>query len=615
MLALCALMFGATVSVARPDDADAFVIRNARIFDGTGAPAFPGEVLVRGDTIVAIARRVERPRGAEVIDARGMTLLPGLHDLHTHLRSPGYDAPEDLGKAYAGQLLRGITTVNDYSVSAEMLAPIREMTGTAGTIPAPHLNLAIRTGVPGGHGTEYGWGDFFTMKAATPRAAHLVMARALPYKPDVIKVFADGWRYDRDPDLNSMNRATLAAIVFDAHAAGIPVVTHTVTLEGAKIAAAAGVDSLVHGVGDALVDDELIALMKRNGTAYVATMVVYEPQQTRKFSAGEWASLSPPEQARERARLARPSEPVAEYDAERWSILQTNVRRIHAAGIDIGIGTDSGIGGVYHGPAAIREIGLLTTLGFTPAQAIVAATRTSARIMHVDDKVGTIAPGMRADMILVDGKPDQTIEDLWNVERVWVSGREAPLRELRKRLENRAMTPLPFHRMEGPIYSGARPDGRSDLDTLPVDASDRGADHSHLDVAHPGTSEDSASPAFALARFGASARPFAQWVLPLTRGGIQLADASGFTGIAFKARGAGDYRLRIESYGIDGSDWFGAGFKATGDSREIFIPFAQFESGNEDIALDLAKLRALRFELRGSPGGTAWLELSDVRFY
>jgi imidazolonepropionase-like amidohydrolase len=87
---------------------------------------------------------------------------------------------------------------------------------------------------------------------------------------------------------------------------GIPVVTHTVTVEGAKVAAAAGVDALGHGIGDALVDDELIALMKANGTAYVPTMVVFEPQQDRVLVPAELGRLAPPERAREEPRQGRP---------------------------------------------------------------------------------------------------------------------------------------------------------------------------------------------------------------------------------------------------------------------------------------------------------------------
>ena len=110
------------------------------------------------------------PRGSRIVDARGLTLIPGLHDLHTHLRAPGFDAPDDLPKAYAGYLVNGVTSVNEFSLSPEMLAPVREMTAP-GRVAAPNLQLAARLGVPGGHGTEYGWGRSFTLEAATPRAA------------------------------------------------------------------------------------------------------------------------------------------------------------------------------------------------------------------------------------------------------------------------------------------------------------------------------------------------------------------------------------------------------------------------------------------------------------
>ncbi|CAN5441334.1 hypothetical protein BH09PSE4_BH09PSE4_07980 [soil metagenome] len=610
ILILFAAMVATGTSQAREG---ATLIRGARIFDGTGAPATIGDVLIRGDRIVAVGRHVRAPHGAKIIDARGLTLIPGLHDLHTHLRSPAYDSPDDLGKSYAGYLTNGVTTVDDFSVSGEMLAPIREMTATGGPIVAPNLEMAIRLGVPGGHGTEYGWGAFFTLQAATPRAAHVAMATALPYKPNLIKVFADGWRYGRDSDLNSMNEPTLAAIVEDAHKAGLPVITHTVTLEGDKIAAAAGVDSVGHGVGDALVDDELIALMKKNHTAYIPTLVVYEPQQDRTFEPGEWKSFSPPERAVEERRMARPIEPILPYDAKRWAIMQENIRRLKAAGIPIGIGTDSGIEGVYHGPAALREIWWMTKLGFTPAEAIVAATRTSAAVLGQAADHGTIARGMRADLVLTGGRPDQDITDLWDVRRVFVAGREAPLAALRALKDGDAPTPLPVHKMAGPIDTGTRADGRTDLDTLPVESTDSGVDHSHLDFVRPDHGDERRL--FLVAHMGARAQPFAQLVLPLTRGAIQLADASGFTGVAFDARGAGDYDLLFDSYAINEDDWLKAAFTAGDTAHEVRIPFTAFKSRKEGTALDLTRLRALIVRLEGQPGGKAWLELRNVRFY
>ncbi|HYD37850.1 MAG TPA: amidohydrolase family protein [Allosphingosinicella sp.] len=600
------LLFSLSATAAT---AETLLIRGARIFDGTGARATIGNVLVRGDRIAAVGPRVRPPRRARIVDARGLTLIPGLHDLHAHLRAPGFDAPDDLPKAWAGYVVNGVTAVNEFSVSPEMLAPIRAMTAP-GQVPAPHLQLAVRLGVPGGHGTEYGWGRSFTLEAATPRAARQAMARALPYRPGVIKVFADGWRYGRSPSLNGMNQPTLAAIVERAHSAGIPVITHTVTLEGAKVAAAAGVDALGHGVGDALVDDALIALMKANRTAYIPTLVVYEPREGRAFLPAEWRRLRPPERAREEARTADRAGPAPQSEALRWTIMKENVRRLKAAGIRIGIGTDAGIGGVYHGSSTLREIGWLAKLGFTPSQALTAATKVSADILRQGGDHGRIAPGQRADLVLTGGRPDEAIADLHDVRRVFVAGREMPLERLTNQLADDRPSPLPVRRMTGTIHTGAGPAGRTDLDTLPVEGTDAGSDHSHLDLAQaPG------GRMLLMAGMGAAPRPFAELHLPLTRGAVELADARGFTGIAFEARGAGDYALLLNSYAIHPRGWFRASFEASGVRREIRIPFAAFASPLAKAELDTARLRALLFRLEGEPGGSAWLELGNVRFY
>ncbi|MGX7953415.1 amidohydrolase family protein [Tsuneonella sp. HG249] len=589
---------------------DRILIEGARVFDGTGAPARVADVLVEDERIVAVAADVPAPAGAQRVDGRGKTLIPGLHDLHTHIRSPAYEGPEDMAKAWAGYLLAGVTTIDDFSVSGEMIAPIRELVGQHG-FWAPNLNHAVRFGVNGGHGTEAGWGPFMTLETDTPRAAHQATPLALSYDPDLIKVFTDGWRYGRDPDLMSMNRETLSAIVADAHKAGKPVVTHTVTVAGAKVAAAAGVDALAHGIGDAVVDGDLIDLMRRSGTAYIATMAVYEPKEARVLARGEAALLNPGERAREAAMQVAGREETAPYNARRWAVLRENIRRLKKAKIPIGVGTDAGIGGTYHGSSAVRETIWLTRVGFKPAEALVAATQTSAAIIGQDDTHGTIRPGMRADLVLVDGQPDKRIDDLWNAKRVWVAGREAPLAALRVLRDNPGMTPLPAVVMPGAVMTGARADGRTDLGTLPVASTDPGIDHSHL-VAHR---DEKDARTFLAARMGAAPLPFVQWVLPLTRGPVLVADASKFTGVELTAKGIGNYRLVLESYGVEGRDSFAAPFAAGDKPTRLRLPFALFKSRDPGERLDLTQLRALRIQLSGETGGTATLELGDVRFY
>jgi hypothetical protein len=185
-----------------------------------------------------------------------------------------------------------------------------------------------------------------------------------------------------------------------------------------------------------------------------------------------------------------------------------------------------------------------------------------------------------------------------------------PLGRLARRLADERPSPLPLHRMAGPIHTGAGPAGRTDLDTLPVEGTDPGFDHSHLDLAHaPG------GRLFLMAGMGAAPKPFAELHLPLTRGAVQLADASGFSGLAFEARGAGNYVLLLNSYGIHPRSWFHASFEADDARREIRIPFSAFQSPHADARLDPARLRALLFRLEGEPGAGAWLELGNVRFY
>lgn len=413
-------------------DAVPTLITGAHVFDGSGRMAKRREVLIDGDRIVAVGRRVHVPAGATRIDASGMTLMPGLHDLHIHTRRGSFASPAALDDGYAPYLAAGVTTINEFSVAGPWLADIRARATTA---TVPQLNLAIRWGVPGGHGTESAATAEMTAQAVDPAAVAAAMPGLLAYRPDLFKVFADGWRYGDParPDRSSMDVATLRAITDGAHAAGIAVVTHTVTLAGARLAAAANVDAVVHGIGDALVDAATVRLMRAKHLAYVSTLVVYEPQQTRVLSPPELAMLRPADRSREQARAALPPEAIAAWDARRWATLRENIRRLHRGGIRIGIGTDAGIGGVYPGWATIREIRLLTELGFTPAQALNAATQVSAAIMGVAGDRGRIARGMRADLVLVGGRPDVRIEDLYDVRAVFVAGVAVPLEAERVR--------------------------------------------------------------------------------------------------------------------------------------------------------------------------------------
>ena len=423
------IRFLALLLVAPPLQAGTTLVTGARVFDGTGKPAKVRDVLIRNDRIVAVARAMKAPSGTVVIDARGLTLLPGLHDLHIHLSGGAASTPASLERGYAPYLAAGVTTVINFAVGP-VDVPVLKTLGPE--VHLPNMLLALRLGVPDGHGTENARTRAITTLVTTPAEVRAAMPVLLAAQPDLFKVFADGWRYGDParPDKPGMDLPTLLAIVDEAHRAKRKVVTHTVSLAGLRLAIDAGVDAVVHGTGDAIIDDATIRRMKARRTGYVATMVVYEPQQARELTARDLAMLRPAERLRENNRSLVPP-PIADWDARRWAILQDNLRRLHHAGVRIGIGTDAGITGVYHGWATLREIELFTKFGFTPRAALAAATSGSATIMGRRD-AGRIAVGQRADILLVGGRPDEDIADLYDTRRVFVGGKEIALDAERK---------------------------------------------------------------------------------------------------------------------------------------------------------------------------------------
>lgn len=590
----------------------AILIRGGRVVEGTGAPARAADVLLRGGRIEAVGPGLAAPPGARVIDASGQTLLPGLFDLHTHLTaSAATGVAGDWAKNLKAYLACGVTTVNDFAPYVEMYAPVRKLLAS-GRYPAPRVNMAVRFSTTGGHGTEAGWGDWMTFEANTPEQARAHMKTALSYKPDVIKVFTDGWRYGTAANLTSMNVETLTAIVQDAHAAGVKVFTHTVTADGAKIAAKAGVDALAHGIGDAEVDQELIDLLKASGTAYAPTLAVYETRQL-PVPARAQLVMDPDVRAAFGGRGATPPTPPAR--ARRWQHLLASVRRLHAAGVPVAAGTDAGMTGTFHGYATLHELELLVEAGLTPMQAIVAGTSASARALGVEGERGTIAPGKAADLVLVDGMPDRAIADLQKTARVFLNGAEIDIKALQAAIASPDPTPLPVSAAAAAVDDFERADGRTLLGTLRVNATDSGVDHSTM-LWMPVVRSGKDHSMLVTARLAAKERPWVRLELPLTPGGVELADVSKFTGVSFDVRGEGSHRLVLLPGGGKSRAPFAAPVAAGGQWQTVKVPFSELKSaGREDGVWTGKNLRIVGFELSGAPQSTVWLELDNIRFY
>lgn len=550
-----------------------------------------GRITAVGDTAL--------PRDAEVIQGEGFTLTPGLFDLHTHLMTANAAGiPADWTKHLAGYLMSGVTTVADLGGYGEAFEPRRALL-RSGAVVGPHIQMAYRITTPGGHGAEAGRPDIFSLEVLTAREGRAAIRETLPYKPDLIKIFTDGWRYGRAPEMTSMDPATLAATVDEAHKAGLPAITHTVTLARAKEAARAKVDILGHAVQDLPVDAELIALLRESGTVYTPTMAIYEPRGKAILDPLLKKVLEPA--AFERLKLTPAVAGGGSESTPRWDVLRANVTKLHAAGIPIGCGTDAGgaLGTTFHGWATQRELELLVGAGLTPVEAIKAATSVSARALRVADR-GSIAVGQAADLVLVRGDTAARIGDMANVARVWVAGREADLPGLEKLVASRERSPLAAVKAVALLDDFESADGRSRVGTRWENSTDPGHDRSKMLFQRVARAPGN----HALSMLGAMSQKDAPKIvlrLPLQPGNVSPVDAREFREIRFDVRGEGAYSLRFPAY--------------RGQAKAVpFEAGAGWRTVRIALPADRAELLSVEFEADRKAGDRVWLELDNLRF-
>ncbi|RDE06988.1 amidohydrolase family protein [Sphingomonas aracearum] len=582
LLAALPLLLGA--AAGSPAD-EVTAITGATIFDATGAAPHVGTVVIRGDRIVAVGQ-VTVPRGARVIDARGKALLPGFFDVHTHWTPAG--APATLPQIATSYVRSGVTTVNDFHEQPESYAPRRKW--LAG-IAAPHVNFAARISTPGGHGAD--WGDqATTIWINTPEAARAAIERLKPYKPDLIKAFTDGWRYGAGPDNSSMDEGTLKALVQASHAAGLKVLTHTVTVDRGAIAARAGIDGLGHGLQDRPIDPDSLKTIVQSGMAMAPTLAVYEPGKN---------GASPD-----------PSDPRVKSSLRKFGYALGNVKAMHAAGVPIALGTDAGMPGTPHGSSSLHEMELLVRAGLTPAQALIAGTATSAKVMNLDADRGTIQPGKRADIVLIDGRPWENIADVRKIASVLIDGRLVVGPGAPPLPAGNAATRLPSAPVAPLIDDFERADRRTALDTLRLEDTDGGISRSvEITQLVPRGTGHALQVA---ARLAIKQDATAGVSFPLTRGSVRPVTVRRYRALRFALKGTGSYTVRFIG---DGGEW-SAAVQGTRDWTEQTVPFSALQPVSSARRRGAPWTGEAIYEVeigaaRG-PGETLAFELDDLRF-
>ena len=392
------------------------VLTGATLIDGTGAAPVPdAAVVIDGDRITAAGPRaaLSWPADAEVIDARGRTLIPGLIDAHDHLASHGYGLATRFGleepastthlrtaRVLAETLAMGYTTVRD----AGGLDAGFKLAVEQGLIPGPRLVLALQIISPtGGIGDRVSPSGHDCCGAHDPLLPPCVANGPDPVRDvvrtmvragaDVIKTATTGGASSRPghgPLDAAFSLAEMEALVTESHALGRRVMCHALGGPGLRTALAAGVDSIEHGC---YLDEDatLLGQMAVQGTFFVPTLTVYVYHRE-----------SPAPHVRERA-VALHAHHVA------------SVRRALELGVPIAAGTDAG----GHGhPKNALELKYLVEAGLTPMQALRAATQWAAACLGLEGEVGTIEQGRLADLVLVGGDPLDDVTLLLDPARV-----------------------------------------------------------------------------------------------------------------------------------------------------------------------------------------------------
>jgi imidazolonepropionase-like amidohydrolase len=433
LFVLCLLLVG-TVAPARSQTA---LFEGGRLINGEGgAPIENAAFVVEGGRFTAVGRSGELalPAGAARFDLTGKTVIPALIDAHVHM---GYRKGLSFGPDnYTRENL--LDTLNRFAYYG--VAAILE-TGTARSDLAYQLRAEMPSGAlfrtagrgfgmpgagPGGPMRDSAYG------VTSEAEARMDVQELAAKKVDLIKIWVD----DRNGTVEKLRPDLYRAIIDEAHKHNIHVLAHIVDLADVKDLLRAGVDGFAHMIRDKDIDDELLGLLKARPNVFFQQTLwgerraIYgskpawldEPLLRETFSPREIELLG-------EEFSASPANPEAAQRARAMG--QVNLRntaRLNAAGVTLALGTDSGgvTGGQYFGLGTHIEMELqVTRAGLTPMQALVTGTRTSARILGLD-QLGTVAAGKSADFLVLNGNPLDNIANTRKISKVYLRGQEFP---------------------------------------------------------------------------------------------------------------------------------------------------------------------------------------------
>lgn len=390
------------------------LLHAGRLIDGLGnAPVTERTVVVEGNRIVAVERGYRAPEGSDrVVDLTGHTLMPGLIDMHVHLTSESSPSsaldrfrldPADhalrASKHARTTLHAGFTTVRD--LGGAVIPSLRDAI-EGGWVEGPRIFAAGKSiATTGGHAdpTNGARADLFDPPepadgvANGPMEAREAVRQRYKDGSDVIKITATGGVLSQAASGQNAQFMIdeIRAIVETAQDYGYHVAAHAHGTEGMRRAVLGGVTTIEHGT---FMSEEVMALMKERGTWYVPTIIAGKFVAEKAEIDGYFTDV-----VRPKARAIGP-------------LIQETFARAYAAGVPILFGTDTGVS--PHGDNW-KEFVYMVEAGMPPLEAITAATSLPAKVLGAEDRIGSIQPGLLADLVAVPGDP---LEDMARMGQV-----------------------------------------------------------------------------------------------------------------------------------------------------------------------------------------------------
>jgi len=419
--------------------AETKVLENFTLIDGTGrAPVADAALVVRDGRIEYAGPKsgLKAPAGAERMDLAGKYVMPGLIDLHVHLgnvkglvQDPKFFTRENLNQQLRTYASYGVTAVVSMGADPDLIYQVRAEQ-RAGRPSLTRIFTAGRgfTG-KGGYPVSAPGMKGVPFEVETVEDVRKAVAQLADKRVDLVKIWVDD-HLGKEPKI-SMDLCR--AIIAEAHRRGLKAAAHMFYLDDAKQLVEAGVDALAHSVRDRPVDQELISLMKKQGTWQIPTLTrevstfVYarphpfldDPFFTRSVPR---EVIAPLKSAEYRKKLQ--ADPNLDRYREFLETAKKNLKPLFDAGVRIGFGTDTGPPARFSGYFDHWEMELMAELGMSPAEILRSATGRAAEYLGAKD-LGTLEKGKWADLVVLGANPLENIRNTRAIELVWIAGNRA----------------------------------------------------------------------------------------------------------------------------------------------------------------------------------------------